>query len=69
MRDVIRRCFERVVSWWRRTTGRDKYYIGFDPGCGKGDKAVWTKCRVDTKTGITTMLEYGFGEPPANAQS
>ena len=66
---AARGCVRRLVSWWRRITGRERYYIGYDHGCGKGDRAVWTKCSVDTKTGIITMLEYGYGEPPANEKS
>lgn len=49
-------------------TGRDRYYMGYDPAY-ESDKAAWCICRVDTKTGVTTVLESGIGEPPANDQA
>jgi hypothetical protein len=61
------RWLERVVSWWRRTTGRDRYYIGTDPAADGG--CYWVKSVYDTKTGIITVLETGKSEPPANESS
>jgi len=63
--DAWRCCLHGVVGWWRRITGRDRYYMGYDPAY-ESDKAAWCICRVDTKTGVTTVLESGIGEPPAN---
>lgn len=58
------RWLERMVSWWRRITGRDRYYMGTDPG--NGDSAAWCVMKRDTKTGLLTVVECGTGEPPAN---
>ena len=57
--DAWRCCLHGVVGWWRRITGRDRYYMGYDPAY-ESDKAAWCICRVDTKTGVTTVLESGM---------
>lgn len=60
------RWLERVVSWWRRITGRDRYYIGIDYA-DDGSPDYWCKAVQDTRTGVTTILETGRFQPPANA--
>ena len=57
----------RLVSWWRRITGRDRYHVGIDYA-KDGEPDHWCKAVYDTKTGVTTILEMGRGEPPANTK-
>jgi hypothetical protein len=60
------RCLWRLVSWWRRITGRDRYHVGIDYA-DDGSPDYWCKAVHDTRTGVTTILEMGRGQPPANA--
>jgi hypothetical protein len=55
----------RLVGWWRRITGRDRYHVGIDYA-EDGGPDYWCKAVYDTRTGVTTILEMGRGQPPAN---
>lgn len=54
--------FWRLINWWRRIIGRDRYYVGVDYAKA-GESDCWAKAVYDTKTGTITILEIGCGVP------
>jgi len=62
-------CFDSLVLWWRKITKRDRYCVAVEKADERGKPDYWCESKIDTKTGVITVLRMGRGQPPKNAKS